>query len=104
MTEYPILVERWDAKHPSDTAVCERCHAEFKWDPTEGDPYDLCAKHGHLLKSECGGQIVMKYDVGERCKGCGKLDHEMPRALNGCCSRKCMLQAEYAAALKARAS
>lgn len=100
---YPILVDRWDAKHPSDMAVCERCHAEFKWDPSEGDPYDLCVKHGNgSLQSECGGQIVMKYDEGQRCKSCRKLDHEMPRGLNGCCSRVCMLQAEYAASLKGR--
>jgi hypothetical protein len=97
---YPILVDRWDAKHPSDTAVCERCHADFKWDPSEGDPYDLCATHDN--GSGCGGQIVMKYTEGERCKACGKLDYEMP--LSGCCSRKCMLQAEYAEILKAASS
>jgi hypothetical protein len=98
MTDYPILVDRWDAKHPSDMAVCEDCDATFRWDPSEGDPYDLCATHS------CGGQVVMKYTEGERCKNCGKLDHEMPRGLGGCCSRKCMLQVEHAASLKAAAS
>lgn len=42
---YPILVARWDAKHPSDLAVCTRCGYERTWDPSEGDPYDLCIRH-----------------------------------------------------------
>lgn len=97
---YPILVDRWDDKHPADLAVCTRCDATFTVDPSEGDPYDLCTTHGNpTLPGDCGGQIVMKYDQGDRCKGCGKLDYSMPLA--GCCSRKCQLQAEYAASLEA---
>lgn len=102
MTDYPILVERWDKAHPSDDAVCTRCGHTFKWDPADGDPDDLCSTHGNpTVAGDCGGPIVMKYDEGVRCKGCGKLDYSF--MLGGCCSRKCQLQAEYAATLKARA-
>lgn len=98
---YPILVERFDSR-TATAAVCERCHQEITWDPAEGDPYDLCITH-QVPKTAggtdfCGGQIVMKYDEGQRCKGCGKLDFSMPTP-DGCCSRVCSLQAEYAANL-----
>jgi hypothetical protein len=99
MSRYPILVDQWSELHPSDLAVCEKCDKTMRVDPAEGDPYDRCLKH-----RACGGQIVMKYDEGERCKSCRKLDYSMPRELNGCCSRKCMLQAEYAKSLKEHAS
>lgn len=101
MTEYPILVENFDAKHPADLAVCTKCHATFTVDPGEGDPYDMCTKHGNpTVPGDCGGQIVMKYDVGYRCKSCRKLDWSMPDGLKGCCSRRCMLQFEYAESLQ----
>jgi hypothetical protein len=103
MPDYPILVARWDEKHPATQAVCTRCEATFEWDPSEGDPVDLCSKHGNASAGECGGQIVMKYDEGMTCPNCGKLDYTMPDGLNGCCSRKCMLQAEYAEQLRRKA-
>lgn len=104
MNEYPILVARWDAEHPADLAVCTRCGYERTWDPSEGDPYDCCIKHEGKLTDGCHGQIVMKYDEGDSCRNCGKLDYPLPRGLQGCCSRRCLLQWEYAESLKARAS
>jgi hypothetical protein len=104
MTEYPILVERWDEKHPANLAVCTKCGYERTWDPAEGDPYDLCIKHEGNAEGGCRGQIVMKYDCGSKCRSCGKLDYWFPSTLQGCCSRACMLQVEYAESLKERAS
>lgn len=94
---YPILVERFDDKHPADLAVCEGCGKTGKWDPTEGDPYDLCAKC-----ESCGEQVVFKYMEADKCGGCGELGFHAAE-LGGCCSRACMLQAEYAAALTVNA-
>jgi hypothetical protein len=98
VSDYPILVERWGKKAPSDRVVCERCHAEFSHDPSEGDPYDLCLRHGNPTVGECGGQLVYKYAEADKCGGCGKLGFYDTK-LSHCCSRKCMLQAEYAATL-----
>lgn len=98
--KYPILLEKLTPEQ-CVRAVCEKCHVERDWDPAEGDPYDLCIKHEGKLPNGCGGQIVMKYDWGQKCKGCGAMAYRMPSMLAGCCSRKCMLQAEYAATLEA---
>lgn len=85
-------------------AICQRCLREATWDPSEGDPYDLCARCPATDENRpgrvCGGPIVFKYVPGDSCKSCGKLDHEMPRGLGGCCSRRCQLQAEYAESLR----
>jgi hypothetical protein len=105
VVEFPILVARWDKDHPADLAVCEDCGYERKWNPEDGDPYDLCIRH-----HGCGGQIVMKYDVGEACGNCGTLaySHPVKRKMEGerysrsFCNRACLLQAEYAEALSAR--
>jgi hypothetical protein len=93
---YPILVERWDANHPSDLVVCETCHDSFRWDPGKGSPDELCAE------CACGGPLTWKYDEAPKCGGCGKLGY-WSNVLKGCCSRACMLQSEYAATLKERA-
>lgn len=95
MDDYPILVARWDDKHPSDLVICEHCKREGKWDPARGDPYDQCAE------CDCGGPIVFKYDEGDKCPNCDALGH-YERVLNHCCSRACMLQAEWATTLAAR--
>lgn len=87
---YPILVERWDVEHPSDAAVCVRCHADFKWKPDMGLPDELGRQH-----AGCGGDIVMKFDEGERCENCGVLGHWTVVFKTGCCSRRCQLQIEH---------
>ena len=96
MTEYPILVKKWDAKHPPDLAVCEKCHHEERYDPAEGTPEDV------MTCSACGAfAMTSKYDVGSECKGCGKLGY-FEKVLNYCCSRRCMLQREYLESLHGR--
>lgn len=97
MIEYPILVETYDTQHPADTAVCEDCHAEHTCDPEAGDPYALCLGCG-----ACGGRIVFKYLWADRCPGCKRLGWYSNKELQGCCSRRCMLVAEYAATLTVR--
>lgn len=104
-TKYPILVPDWDEKHPADLAICERCEHEFVWDPSEGDPYDLCARCGQVDSTRpggvCAGQIVFKFNMVDSCPGCGKLGYDAQK-VDGACSRRCALQAEYAASLTTR--
>lgn len=97
MSKYPILVAQWDDKHPADLAICERCEKTFTWDAGEGDPYDLCAKCDFSITPDdiCGGQIVFKYQMTDCCIGCGKLGFDA-QAVDGACSRVCLLQYEYA--------
>jgi hypothetical protein len=96
MSEYPILVSAWDEKHPADLAICECCKAEFTLDPSEGDPYDMCLTHGNTSVGKCGGRIHFKYAEVGSCANCGKLGET---DVGGCCSRRCKLQADYAAQL-----
>lgn len=102
---YPILVERWTGAQAL-TIVCERCHAERVIDADEISNEDIyeCPGDWELGRTastakRCRGSACMKYMEGERCRGCGGMAFEQP--VDGCCSRKCQLQAEYAATLKA---
>jgi hypothetical protein len=95
VSDYPILVERYGPGQ-SDRVVCEYCHEESMLDPSEGDPYDMC------LECACGGPLVWKYDEADKCPGCGKLGFYDYPLLQGCCSRRCRLVAEYAATLHHR--
>lgn len=105
MPTYPIIVERWTGQQ-SITIACERCHASRVIDADEissEDIYECPAdtkRRRAGLKARCGGTAGMAYVEGERCKNCRKLDYEMP--LSGCCSRRCMLQVEYADTLARR--
>lgn len=95
---YPILVENL-VGDKALTIVCEGCHAEdvITDDDILSDGYYRCPKR-------CGsGHAVYKYEFGQKCKGCGRMDFSMPDSLAGCCSRKCMLQAEYAETLRGAA-
>ncbi len=94
MSRYPIKVSYDDKTIALDLATCEACKTERTLDPADGCPYDRC------LRCECGGQIVWKYDPVDACPSCGKLGYEAC-SVGGACSRKCQLQAEYAASLKA---
>jgi hypothetical protein len=95
MNRYPILVEKWTGTQAL-TIVCETCHTE---DVIEGD--DLLNEGLYSCPRSCGGMAVMKYEEAERCKGCGALGFwEEP--LGFCCSRRCMLVAEYAETLQHR--
>lgn len=97
MSRYPILVAQYDERHPCDLAICEGCKKTRKWDPDDGDPCDMC-----IQCKDCGGDIVFKYVEADKCRGCGKLGF-WSKVLCYCCSRPCMLQAEYAKTLASSA-
>jgi hypothetical protein len=97
VTEYPILVERFEGSQAL-TIVCEKCAAEAVIDPN-----DLSNEGLYNCPQNCGGLAVMKFDEGDRCKGCGKLGYwhgPFTTPIDGCCSRRCKLQAEYAESLR----
>ena len=105
MTEYPILVERYTGNQ-SLTIICERCGSEDVISPDEILNEDLyeCPADTEIGRQastarRCHGTASMKYAEADRCHGCRRLgfwDH-----LDGCCSRRCQLQAEYARSLEA---
>lgn len=105
MSRYPILVERWVGMQPL-TIVCERCHSERVINADEISNEDIyeCPRDWELSRraptaERCRGWAVMKYMQADRCRGCGTLGFWDDK-LDACCSRRCMLQAEYAASLK----
>lgn len=108
MTDYPILVEKWTGNQ-SMTIICESCKAEAVITPddllNEGlyeCPADTELSRKASTAARCRGTAVMKYEEAERCRGCGTLGFYGDVAhLEGCCSRRCKLQAEYADSLKA---
>lgn len=104
MTEYPIPVERY-AGNQALTIVCERCGAEDVISPDEilnEDLYECPADTERSRRASteprCRGYAVMKYAEADRCPGCRRLGFWNAR-LDGCCSRRCQLQAEYAKTL-----
>lgn len=102
---YPILVERFQGRQ-SMTIVCENCHAERVIDADEITSEDIyeCPADTELRKAStgprCHGMACMKYEEAGRCQGCGKLGFwSGASSIEGCCSRRCKLQAEHAAGL-----
>lgn len=112
MSVYPILVERWTGAQAL-TIICERCHAERVIDADEISNEDIyeCPGDRELGRAastveRCRGSAMMKYLQAEKCRGCGKLGFfgdPHCAGLEGCCSRRCQLQAEYAATLRGAA-
>ena len=110
MTSYPILVAEWDGDQAL-TIICEKCGAEEVIDPADllneglyDCPADTELRRRASTAERCRGTAVMKYEPADQCKGCRKLgfwDSYVPE-IDGCCSRRCALQAEYAASLAAR--
>lgn len=105
MMEYPILVAEWKGDQAL-TIVCEKCGAEVVLDPDEllneglyECPADTELSRRASTARRCRGSAVMKYEQADKCQSCGKLGFW----LNGCCSRRCLLQAEYAKQLQERA-
>lgn len=92
--EFPILVDQYKGEQGA-TVICTLCLAEKV----------VCMGDGTGLEGEspcpagCGGDAVFKYIEADRCLSCGKLGF-WDRALGRCCSRACMLQAEYAKTLR----
>lgn len=113
MPEYPILVAEWRGDQAL-TIICEECGAEEIVDPDEllnegiyECPADTALYRSGSTARRCRGTAVMKYEQADQCEGCGKLgfwhgSHET--AIDGCCSRRCALQAEYAKQLRERVS
>lgn len=104
MSDFPVLVERYTAEQAL-TIVCERCYAEAVIDAddllNEGlyeCPADTERARRASTEERCRSSAVMKYEEADKCKGCGELGF-FDKVLGYCCSRKCMLQAEYAAQL-----
>ena len=92
---YPILVEKLTPEQAL-RIVCQRCGAEEEIGEDEilNDAVYACPKN-------CGGAAIYKYEWADKCPGCGKLGF-YEKVLDGCCSRVCQLQAEYAKELAAR--
>jgi hypothetical protein len=104
--EYPILVR--DLKpEQALVIICEKCHTEETIGPDDllNEGLYMCPQNAYGEPLVCDGTAIMKYEPADPCKGCGKLGFWgcLNDPLNGCCSRACMLQAEYAESLNARA-
>lgn len=107
MPRYPILVERYSSAKAM-TIICERCYAEAVLDPDEllneglyECPADTELSRRASTEKRCRGHAIMKYEEADRCKGCGRLGFYRAEVNAACCSRRCMLVAEYAATLTA---
>lgn len=106
MIEYPILVERYRGNQAL-TIVCERCGAEDVINPDKilNEDFYECPADAELGRRvstapRCRGSAAMKYVEADRCPGCRRLGFW--EGLDGCCSRRCQLQAEYARSLEAQ--
>jgi len=104
-TEYPILVAEWTGDQPL-AIVCERCGTEAVIGPddllNEGlyeCPADTERARRASTDPRCRGSAVMKYEQADQCPNCKALGFYRREVNAGCCSRSCMLQAEYAATL-----
>ena len=97
MTDYPILVERYQGKQ-SMVIVCESCGAEEQINPN-----DFGCEGLYSCPAECHPRAtaVFKYEEADRCLNCRKLGH-FPEWCAPCCSRVCKSQTEWAQELAAR--
>ncbi len=94
---YPILVERLDSSNAL-VMGCNGCGRQVKID--DPDRFIEAVDCGSCPHCDAFSDFVPAFEPGSRCKGCGKMAIEQP--VDGCCSRRCVLQAEYAARLEAR--
>lgn len=92
----PIPVERFKGDQSMQIA-CEHCHADKTLTVDE-----LLNEGLYPCPADCGGTAVYKYEETPRCPGCLRFvpDLLVAEKLDGCCSRVCQLQAEYAESLK----
>ena len=96
---YPILVERLSAEQAFGIA-CYACG--HTWRAPDVDDFIKQIEYcGHCERCN-SPKIGPQYEPGMRCPNCQKLAMEFPKSANGCCSRVCMLQWEYAQQLAAR--
>lgn len=96
---YPILVKQWRGNQ-SLIVVCEYCDGEraISSDELRNEGGYSCP-----VNAGCPGSAVMKYEEADECPGCKTLGFYRPEVNAGCCSRKCMFQAEYAESLRGAA-
>jgi hypothetical protein len=99
MSDYPILVEKF-TDDQAYIVVCEDCglRARLTGDEVAGEVGYRAAGGFLTCVHGCDGSMTYAYEEALRCGGCRSLGHH-EKALNYCCSRACMLQAEYAASL-----
>jgi hypothetical protein len=90
---YPILVERLTGDQALRIA-CQVC----PWETTI--TAEEIRNERNYGCPQCGGSADYKYEEADKCPNCGRLGFFSP-VLNHCCSRVCMLQAEYAETLAA---
>lgn len=95
-SRYPLPVERYTGQQ-SLTIICESCGAQEVVGPDDVHNDGL-----YNCPVDCGGVAVFKYAEADRCPGCGELGWYDHNVLKGACSRRCMLQAEYAATITKR--
>jgi len=94
---FPIPVAPGDfTGEACTTLACEKCGVTRQADPDEIGMTDGLG----ACPNRCGGYMTWAFDAADRCGGCGQLGW-FPSTLNHCCSRVCMLQAEYAKRLEA---
>lgn len=106
MAEYPLPARRMTGEQCL-TIICERCHSERVIDGdeiTSEDIYECPADTEKARRASteprCRGTACMKYEEADVCRNCRKLGW-FEDVLKGCCSRTCLLQAEYAETLEA---
>jgi hypothetical protein len=92
---FPAPVERF-GKDEATLLACGRCGAARQADPDELGMIDGLG----VCPEECGGWMEWAYQEADKCPGCGALGW-FADELDGACSRRCMLQAEYAKTLAA---
>lgn len=90
MSHYPILVSSAKLdEYRVDLAVCTTCDRERSLDPMMCDPLLDFMECEHCKS----GLLTWKYQPVDECPNCGKLGD---MAVDGACSRLCLLQHEYA--------
>jgi hypothetical protein len=99
---YSILVERYRGNQAL-RIVCERCAATrvIDGDDIKNEGIYACPRDTASDANFCGGLAVHMYAEADRCPSCRRLGFYEER-LAYCCSRACMLQADYAKTLENR--
>jgi hypothetical protein len=92
MGEYPIKVEDY-AGNQAMTIRCTSCGVERV---ITAD--DILNEDRYACPAGCPGYAEHKYVQADPCKNCGELGW-YEAAMDGCCSRRCKLQREYALSL-----
>lgn len=94
--EYPILVKDFAVPGDALRVACTDCDHTWKADDVD----DYISWIDFRDCPHCGSfALVPMYEEAPACNNCGKLGY-WESVLEYCCSRACMLQAEYAKKLR----